>query len=201
MLPPLEQIEEQLPERSIFSHTHIPHVWMQITCWEVKGSRREMAAWYSKGKVFKLVVSHNMDAEWSWYLLIVTEKDCSPDQDSLSIMLHILRDRSTGRAWHVNKQHRQSQKKKSLKEAALQGQHSHASIFKSHQALFLFWIQVGLWLLPNVTELLSSESFSDFLLKNYFQICFLVSENSGIGKTGFLIHFYYLYSTWTSGNV
>lgn len=41
MLPPLEQTEKQLPERTIFS---CPQLRMHATCWEVKESRREMAA-------------------------------------------------------------------------------------------------------------------------------------------------------------
>lgn len=41
---PLEQTEKQPPEKTIFSCTHIPHIWMRTTCWEVKESKREMAA-------------------------------------------------------------------------------------------------------------------------------------------------------------
>lgn len=75
-----------------------------------------------KGKIFKPVLSHNMDAEWPWYLLTVTEEDHSPDQVSIYTVLGILRDRSIGRAWYLNKQHRQSwEKKKSLKETSYPG--------------------------------------------------------------------------------
>lgn len=44
MPSPLEQTEKQPPEKTIFSCTHIPHIWMQTTWWEVKESKREMAA-------------------------------------------------------------------------------------------------------------------------------------------------------------
>lgn len=74
-----------------------------------------------------------MDSEWSWYLLILTETAHSLDWVSISIVLDTPRAQSTGRAWHLNKQHGQSQdEKKLLKEAATQGQHSRASVFKSH---------------------------------------------------------------------
>lgn len=125
----LEQIEEQPPERKISLLTHIPHIWMQATYCEVKESRGEtVSPMQERESTFKPVVSHNMGAEWSHYLFIGWEKECSPEYAVFT--LDILRHRSTCKAWHLNKQ--QSNLGGRKRHWRRQLNKNNMTVFKSH---------------------------------------------------------------------